>query len=141
MARKRMIDPKIWDSEQVMSLNSEEFKVYIFLITQADDYGRLKISYSLFYKHCFPLKQKCNIKQMKDIIKELSEVELIEIYTDGKHEYIQHPNWDKYQKVSHPSTPIIPSKEECSIKIKGCYDDGTRSNQSNTITYVFQPKQ
>lgn len=118
MARKRMIDPKIWDSEQVMSLSSDEFKVYIFLITQADDYGRLKVSYSLFCKHCFPLNQECDIPLMKNIIIKLSEIDLIEIYTDGRYEYIQHPNWDKYQKISHPAKPLIPSREECAKILK-----------------------
>jgi len=43
--------------------------------------------------------------------------------------------------VSKDIQVSIPPKEEWSIKITGCYDSGTRSTQSNTITFVFQIKQ
>ena len=49
-----MIDPKIWESEQVMNLSPFEFKVYIFLISSADDEGRLKVSYPIFVARIYP---------------------------------------------------------------------------------------
>jgi uncharacterized phage protein (TIGR02220 family) len=94
-----------------MSLSPELFKAYIFLITQADDEGRVKISYQLFCNRIFPNK-KITTDKMKEYLLRLDKLKLIKIYTDGTHDYLYHPNWHTYQKISHPSKSILPSPEE-----------------------------
>lgn len=114
MARKRMIDPRLWDSEQVMSLTPELFKIYIYLISQSDDEGRIKISYRLFCTRIFPFK-KMTLDKMKEMLIELHGICLIKIYSEGIHEYIYHPNWSRYQKISHPSASVLPDPDKCKL--------------------------
>jgi hypothetical protein len=107
-----MIDPKIWESEQVMNLSPFEFKVYIFLISSADDEGRLKVSYPIFVARIYP-DGKFKPNTIQNALYHMRDIELIDVYTDGKYEYIQHPNWKTYQKIDRPSVSLIPSKIDC----------------------------
>ena len=108
MARKRMIDPLIWESEQVMSLNSDAFKLYIYLINHADDEGRMVISYSMIKSRCFPVKNKITTKRVEQHILDMANDQLIFLYTDDVRIYLQHPNWLKYQTINHSTPSKLP---------------------------------
>lgn len=127
-----MIDPKIWESEQVMSLSPELFKIYIYLISQSDDEGRMKISYKLFRVRIFPFK---NVKmdQMKKWLIELHRIGLVKIYSDDDSEYIYHPNWHNYQKISHSSQSILPNPKDCTLFPE---DSGALSEDSGQFSLV-----
>ena len=114
MARKRMIDPAIWDSEQVMSLSSDHFKIYIYLISQADDSGRLKYVSRMFHTRIFPLHE-VPLEVFTQWVWDLTEIELISLFTDGKNLFISHPNWSRYQTINRPSPSKIPPIEEYTI--------------------------
>gem|GEM_PF-1923241 len=122
MARKRMIDPRIWDSEQVMSLTDSQFKLYIYLISQADDEGRVKISISLFKSRLYPHGKYKNQGVLNDL-SVITHGGLIECYSvqseDGKKEcfYLHHPNWLLYQKINRPTPSIIPNPNSAKATI------------------------
>ena len=108
MARKRMIDPKIWESEQVMSLCSDAFKLYIYLINHADDEGRMVVSYNMIKSRCFPVKNNIPVKKVEEHILHMAEISLILLYTDDTTIYLQHPNWNIYQTINHPTSSKLP---------------------------------
>lgn len=107
MARKRMIDPRIWDSEQVMRLNPVAFKVYVYTISAADDHGKLPVCFEMLASRVFPFNG-VNVEQVRDAVIEMDKIGLIILYVvDGK-DFIKHPNWTKYQKIDHPSESSVP---------------------------------
>jgi len=124
-----MLSPNIWDSEQVMSLSPDLFKIYIYLISQADDDGRMKISCKLFCTRIFPFKN-IKSKQMGKWLIELHNKKLIEIYSDNESEYLHHPNWHKYQKINHPTASILPNPSDCTIFPE--YSGGLHEDYCNT---------
>jgi len=134
MARKRMIDPRIWDSEQVMSLTARQFKLYIFLISQADDEGRLKLSIPLFVSRVFPL-DPCEYEELMDDVKCLHECGLIRLYCKDKGTYIAHPNWKVYQTINKPSASIYPPPPdtEDDVTIESPGEKRTRSHTPNPV--------
>jgi len=114
MARKRMIDPAIWDSEQVMRLSPEQFKMYLFLVTQADDEGRLKVSLPIWKIRIFPF-DNIDEKAIEKNLLFMHNIKLIQIYENSDQCYVFHPNWYKYQKISHPTASILPTPEDSRI--------------------------
>ena len=52
-----MIDPSIQDSEQVRSLSSDASKVYLFMISNADDEGSMTVSAPMLRSMAFPLRE------------------------------------------------------------------------------------
>lgn len=99
MARKRMIDPKIWESFYDKKLNCNDFTVLIAAISSADDEGRGKLS-----------QIERNVGKMltanllKKSLKSLSDT--IVLYGEG---YYFLPNWVEYQTINRPKPSKIPA--------------------------------
>lgn len=111
MARKRMLDPGIWDSEQVMSLSCAQFKLYIYLISQADDEGRVKVSVPLFRSRIHPLTDY-SIDDTAADLSAIAECGLVRLYQVNGDTYLHHPNWHIYQKINRPTDSKYPFSED-----------------------------
>lgn len=112
MARKRMIDPRIWESEQVQELTSTQFKLYVYLISNADDEGRFKVSEKMIASKAFPMDEDYTSDSCGEDLEAVVSSGLVEIYeVDGKR-YGHHPNWLSYQYIQKKQESTIPSPEE-----------------------------
>jgi len=102
-----MIDPGLWDSRQFSQLNFMERVLYVGLISNADDDGRLEDRTALIRSKIFP-DDDIPLSEIEDALEHLKEVGLIERYTAGEWDIIQHPKWAKYQKINRPSPSKLP---------------------------------
>ncbi len=129
MARKRMIDPAIWESEQVMSLESDLFKLYIYLINHADDEGRLAINTMLIRSRCYPMHQeKISHENVQSFLQHLDDIKLILLYEVGGVQYLLHPNWKRYQAINRPKESRIPPPHDDALINHGTLTDETVIN-------------
>lgn len=117
MARKRMLDPGIWESEQVMSLSDRQFKLYVYLISHADDRGRQKVSYPMIASRAFPMDVTVDAETVQADIEHMHSIDLVLLYGDGQ--YLLHPNWTRYQTINRPTESRIPTPDECSVNAHG----------------------
>jgi hypothetical protein len=115
MARKRMIDPGIWDSEQVQSLTLEQFKLYLFMISQADDYGRCKVSIPIFKVRVHPMKEYAD-DAFKSDLEALSVCGLMKSYFVDGEWFMYHPNWKEYQYIQKVKPSKLPVPDEYNIR-------------------------
>jgi len=106
-----MIDPGIWDSEQVQSLSCRQFKVYVYAFSMADDEGRLKLSWSLMPARVHPMYPE-DQKYFRQDIAHLQTIGLVQLYAVNGSEYLVHPNWRKFQKLDHPAKYPCPGPDE-----------------------------
>ena len=115
MARKRQIDPGIWASSQFMSLGPWERLLFIGLISNADDEGRMVAEPTHLRAKIFPGDdvRPGRVKQWRD---KLAAVGLIIVYSadTGVHGadtlvYLALPNWHKYQFVNKRYPSVIPA--------------------------------
>ena len=124
MARQRMIKPEIWASEQVSAMNDFQFRVYIGLVSAADDEGRLKANPALIASYIFPLSEDLTISvQVREAIIQIENTRdegdgspLIGLYQIGSTPYIYHPKWHNHQKIpkstkSKTSLPEPPQNQ------------------------------
>ena len=124
VARRRMIDPAIWDSEQVQSLTGDEFKLYVYLISNSDDEGRIQVNPMMLQSKCFPLREDRRSIDAASMINRLRVVELVRLYTDGHCTYLCHPNWSRYQTIDRPKPSHLPNPIDC-IYIERIDDQST----------------
>jgi uncharacterized phage protein (TIGR02220 family) len=103
-----MLDPAIWDSEQVMQLSPLGFKLYVYLISQADDEGRLAACFALMTSRVFPFGG-ANAVEVESLVKDMDKIGLIIMYTFEGKDFIQHPNWTLYQKIDRPTKSHLPA--------------------------------
>lgn len=108
MARQRMIRPEIWSSRQVASLTHFQFRVYLGLISLADDEGRVTANPVILAATLFPYSG--DPAMAVEVQKAIIEIEficdgkdgspLIGLYQIGDEAFIYHPKWHKHQYIN-----------------------------------------
>ncbi len=114
VARKRMIDPSIWESQDFSDLPDYLTKlVFIGLFSLADDEGRGSANPCLIKSKLFPYSESLRVADIKKSLAEIAAKMSVIFYKtcDGK-EYYALTNWDKWQSVPKPSPSSIPEYNE-----------------------------
>lgn len=117
MARKRMIDPEFWSDEEIGQWSHSARLFYIALWNFADDEGRFKAHDNLLKSQIFPYDNKVNIQNLK---KEMNGK--IQWYEIEGLQYGFIRNFNKHQKIDHPSKSKLPDPPpfgEDSVRIRG----------------------
>lgn len=109
MPRKRMIDPRIWESEQAMSLDPAAFKLYVYFISHADDEGRMRISPAMVRPRAYPLDPDVSVEDVDKFIHTMADIGLILVYENHSGTCLQHPNWSRFQTINKPTPSCIPA--------------------------------
>jgi hypothetical protein len=122
MARIRTIKPDIWGSEQLGSVSRAARLLFIGLITQADDEGRLKGSPRRLKATIFPYDDDIDADHIEGWLEQLSNTGLIVRYGDnppikattppengGQPPLIYLPGWQAHQVINKPSKSKLPS--------------------------------
>lgn len=130
MARRRMIDPNFWGSEDVSKLNHTERLMLIGMFSTADDYGKGRANAAYIRSSIFPYEDI----SLKEIEKNLAHIQdHIEIifYEIGDGKYYKFKNWRKWQKVDHPTDSIIPEPQDSGI-IREQFENDSRNETATT---------
>lgn len=128
MARKRMIDPSIWESEDFSALSNFAKLVFIALFSLADDDGRGRANPVYLRNTIFPYNEDL---RSADIEKALSEISLnmsVIFYSCDGSKYYTLTNWDKWQKIDKPTPSKIPEYQE-NMKIEIFGDNSTKTSR------------
>lgn len=108
MARRRLIDPAMWQSGHFKRLGLRQRLLWIGVVTLADDEGKLKGESAVLRAGIFPFDDGVSAKVIEEDLQTLQKEGLIERYTVSGDLYIRIGKWTKYQKPSHPSPSKIP---------------------------------
>ena len=111
MGRIRSIKPEILDDEVVAALPHLAWRLFVSLITMADDYGNL---------HGAPAKIRgaalwatdTTDSDTREALARLSRDSLIRVYSVRGQSYIAITGWTKHQRVDKPGKPIVPGPEQ-----------------------------
>jgi len=102
MPRIRTVKPEMWTDGKVVRLSDAANLLFIALLNQADDSGRLKND---------PIEIECRAprfwQRSAGLIDELKAVGLVTAYGDGG-EFLQIPNFNKHQVIDRPRPSEIP---------------------------------
>lgn len=108
MARKRMIDPNIWVSEDFSCLNNLEKLVFIGLFSFADDEGYGKANPILIRNSLFPYSDDVRTADIeKSLCSIAAHMSVVFYETDGK-QYYYLTNWNKWQSIQKPKASSVP---------------------------------
>ena len=125
-----MIDPGIWANEQVNTLSREARLLFIGMVSNADDEGRLHGSARFLKANIFPYDEDLKANKVKDWRDEVVNVGLALHYEVEGVEYLSLPTWHRHQKISHPYASSLPAPTECA---------GTPHEHSRNIHGTFAP--
>lgn len=109
MARIRTIKPEFWQDEKLALLPPLARLVFLGLVSQADDAGRLVDNVKLLDGLLFPYTDD----SCADALADLAAMGRIARYRSASGQaLIQVANWDKHQKVVNPSKYNLPGPPE-----------------------------
>lgn len=95
----RIIKESLCSSERIAALSDFEFRLWIGLITQADDAGRGDARPAIIKGHVFPLRDRVTVKDIEASLHALAAKGCVSLYTvDGK-PYFWFPSWTEHQRV------------------------------------------
>jgi hypothetical protein len=107
----RIIKESICSSEKLAALSDFEFRLWVGLITQADDAGRGDARPAIIKGHIFPFRERLSIKDIDAALQELAAKGCVSLYkVDGK-PYFLFPGWVKHQRV-RDCKPKFPEPPE-----------------------------
>lgn len=140
----RIIKESICDSEKLASLKDFEFRLWVGLITQADDMGRGDARPPIIKGRVFPLREQVTHKNIADGLNALESIGLIALYTVGGRPFFWFPSWSEHQRV-RDCKPKFPGPEDAdnplqSNEICGNPPRPAASCGLNTNTNTIQSK-
>lgn len=109
MARKRMIDPNIWKDPNFAKLTDPEKVLFIGIISNADDEGRIIATPEALKADIFPYDHKkpaSVVKKLRESV--VTELKNVCLYKNDEVEYIALLRWNRYQKPKHLKASILP---------------------------------
>lgn len=108
MARKRMIDPNIWQSEDFSKLSTLGKLVFIGLFSLADDEGRGRCNPVYLKSTLFPYEEGIRSADIDKTLSEISSNMSVIFYSCDGSSYYSLYNWNIWQKIDRPSESKIP---------------------------------
>lgn len=138
VARKRMIDPNIWQSEDFSKLSLLAKIVFIGMFSNADDhgYGRAKPSY--LKSIIFPYEENMRISEMDKTLNEIASSMSVVFYLDDENEYYSLMNWSKWQRVDRPTPSRIPALSDNSTIIRRSLDDCSTNARRSLVPSIVK---
>lgn len=106
MSRRRMINANIWEDEKFNQLDFTCRLLFIGIITQSDDYGKLRGNPKLLKSKIFPY-DNCEITTEK-YLNQLNDLGMIQLYEVNNEKFIKINNWTKHQTLTYKGINSIP---------------------------------
>ena len=105
MARARCLPTRFFKDPDVDAAGNDGCLILVGLVLDADDYGR-------GYAHSGLLGREIRgyaPEQVENVLHILEALELLTLYTVGKHRYYCLPRWNEWQTLSHPTPSKFPA--------------------------------
>ena len=142
MARRRMIDPNFFESEDVSRLSLQQRYLLLGMVSMADDYGKGRANPAKIRSFVFPYED-IPISKISDDLKAIGQHISVIFYEIDGNSYFMFKNWCKWQRVDKPQPSNIPdpsndskndSKNDSRLKEKNIKEDNIEEKNSNPLT-------
>lgn len=131
MARKRMIDPNIWQSEDFSKLSTLAKLVFIGLFSLADDEGRGRSNPVYLKSSLFPYEESIRSADIDKTLSEISSNMSVIFYSCDGNNYYSLYNWNTWQKIDRPSESKIPEYDK--EKMNLLFDEHSTNNRRGFV--------
>ena len=131
MARKRQIDPGFWTNEQVAELPRDARLLFLGMISNADDEGRLHGS-PIYLRMAILPGDDVSREQVQGWRDQIVAQGLAQLYRAGDAEYLWLPTWHTHQYISKRQASKIPAPPQTARSPSG---DAEGTNGGTSIRH------
>ena len=128
MAKKRMIHRSLWKSETLAACDMTTRLLFIGIVTNADDQGRLQSHPALLRSEIFPFDDIA-LKTIEHGLRRLEEQKSLICYTAGGKALVQVAHWWEYQQPRWAWPSDLPAPSGWTDRIR--YRQGNNVIESN----------
>ncbi|MDD5064990.1 MAG: hypothetical protein PHQ35_09585 [Phycisphaerae bacterium] len=132
MARKRVIDPNFWTSEDIAKISVFARYVFIGMFSNADDEGRGRANTNYLKSVIFPYDDIRTVEVDK-ALSEISHNTSVVLYEHAGSKYYAFENWDKWQRVDHSQKSILPPPNDNSRENREPFANESGTTPPNLI--------
>lgn len=108
MARKRMLHPEFFLSDDVAAMSIAARLTFIGLWCYVDDDGRAKDSAAAVCAAAWGMDADVTPARVADLLDEIETVGSLCRYEVGGQRFLHIPAWSRWQSIAHPADPRIP---------------------------------
>ena len=109
MSRIRTVKPEYWAHHKVARVSRDARLLFLGLLNESDDEGRLVGSAKRIAGVVFPPDHDATARKVDRWLDEREEVGLIARYVINAAEYLWLPGFTEHQRVSHPAPSRLPA--------------------------------
>ena len=125
MARKRMVDPSIWQSEDFSKLSTLAKLVFIGLFSLADDEGRGRANPTYLKSSLFPYNEDMRSADIEKTLSEISSNMSVVFYSCNGSNYYSLLSWYNFQRIDKPTNSQLPAFDENNKDIRRLFVEGS----------------
>lgn len=108
----RFLKESIRTSKSINALNDFQFRVWAYLITYVDDFGRGSAEPDILKGFVFPRRKSVTEASIKSALDDLEHMGLIRLYDVDGDSYLYFPNWASHQNVRATSSKFPEPTED-----------------------------
>lgn len=140
----RIIKESAFTSDKVAQLTDFEFRLWVGMITQADDAGRGDARPAILKGRIFALRERTTVKDIESALLALAAAGCVSLYKVSGKPYFQFPNWSAHQRIRDckPKYPGVDERDEediCDIPPQLAATCGELPPKSNPIQSNTNP--
>jgi hypothetical protein len=110
----RILKETIRTSKKINSLTDFQFRVWAYLVTYVDDYGRGSADPELLKGLVFPRRKRLTESDIEKTLTELAGKGCISLYEIDGESYFYFPNWGDHQRVQTKKSKF-PAPQESTV--------------------------
>lgn len=107
----RIIKESIRTSKTINNLTDFQFRVWTYLITYVDDYGRGSADPEILKGFVFPRRKGLTESNIAKALADLAAVGSIVLYEVDGESYLYFPNWSEHQRIQTKKSKFPPPEE------------------------------
>lgn len=123
MPRIRTLKPEHRQHRKVGPLSHLSYRLWIGMICEADDHGRLVAEPLQLRATIFAYHPKVNASHIESALMEIESTGLIRTYCVGGTRYADFPSWTDHQKVEHPAKAKLPEYQHSENSLMNPHED------------------
>lgn len=127
----RYLKSGIRDSEAIDALSAEAETLFYRLLVTVDDFGRYDGRTMMIKAACFPIKESMTCEVVENLLAELQENSLIDLYVFEDKPYLQVQKWDNKPRAKDSKYPEFG---------ENCIHLYASAKQSRTCTPLTETK-
>lgn len=111
---RRVIDDGIHTGKRLNALTDFQFRVWAYLLTYVDDYGRGSADPEILKGFLFPRRKGITESSIKQSLADLANAGLIRLYAVNGEPHLYFPDWQDYQRIQrkYSKFPAPPDENE-----------------------------